>query len=69
VITRCRTRLFSLTAANWPPSSGTAHGHARTAIGKPLPGGRVVSRADMAAAVLAAIDDRATVRQAVAIAR
>jgi hypothetical protein len=29
----------------------------------------VVCRADLAAAILAAIDDRATVRQAVAIAR
>jgi NAD(P)H-binding len=54
-----------------PPrlTNGPLTGHARTAIGKPLPGGRVVSRADLAAAVLAAIDDRATVRQAVAIAR
>jgi uncharacterized protein YbjT (DUF2867 family) len=54
-----------------PPrlTNGPLTGHARTAIGKPLPGGRVVSRADLAAAMLAAIDDRATVHQAVAIAR
>ncbi len=54
-----------------PPrlTNGRLTGHARTAIGKPLPNGRVVSRADLAAAMLAAIDDRATVRQAVAIAR
>jgi putative NADH-flavin reductase len=54
-----------------PPrlTNGPLTGHARTAVGKPLPGGRMVSRADLAAAMLAAINDPATVRQAVAIAR
>lgn len=54
-----------------PPrlTNGPLTGHARTAVGKPLPGGRVVSRADLAAAMLAGISDPATVRQAVAIAR
>lgn len=54
-----------------PPrlTNGPLTGHARTAVGKPLPGGWRVSRADLAAAMLAGISDPATVRQAVAIAR
>jgi putative NADH-flavin reductase len=61
--------LSALGATERGPTTLSLTGHARTAIGKPLPGGRVVSRADLAAAVLAAIGDRTTVRQAVAIAR
>jgi uncharacterized protein YbjT (DUF2867 family) len=54
-----------------PPrlTNGPLTGQARTAVGKPLPGGRMVSRADLAAAMLAAINDPATVRQTVATAR
>jgi putative NADH-flavin reductase len=53
-----------------PPrlTNGPLTGKARTAVGKFLPHSRVVSRADLAAAMLAAINDPATVRQAVAIA-
>jgi putative NADH-flavin reductase len=53
-----------------PPrlTDGPATGKARIAVGKRLPGGRMVSRADLATAMLAAINDPATVRQAVAIA-
>ncbi len=54
-----------------PPrlTNGPLTGHARTAVGKPLPGGWRVSRADLAAAMLAGISDPATVHQAVTIAR
>jgi putative NADH-flavin reductase len=53
-----------------PPrlTNGPVTGKARTAVGKFLSHGRMVSRADLAAAMLAAINDPATVRQAVAIA-
>lgn len=53
-----------------PPrlTNGPLTGKARTAVGKSLPRSRVVSRADLAAAMLAAINDPATARQAVAIA-
>jgi putative NADH-flavin reductase len=53
-----------------PPrlTDGPVTGKARIAVGKRLPGGRMVSRADLAAAMLAAINDPATVRHAVAIA-
>jgi putative NADH-flavin reductase len=60
--------------ADWtvfrPPrlTNGPVTGKARTAVGKFLPRSRVVSRADLATAMLAAINDPATVRQAVAIA-
>jgi putative NADH-flavin reductase len=68
-------QVLAASDADWtvfrPPrlTNGPLTGNARTAVGKPLPGGRMVSRADLAAAMLAAIDDPATVRHAVAIAR
>jgi putative NADH-flavin reductase len=68
-------QLLAASDTDWtvfrPPrlTDGPLTGKARTAVGKYLPRGRVVSRADVAAAMLAAIDDPATVRQAVAIAR
>jgi putative NADH-flavin reductase len=53
-----------------PPrlTNGLLTGKARTAVGEFLPRSRLVSRADLAAAMLASIDDPATVRQAVSIA-
>jgi putative NADH-flavin reductase len=68
-------QLLAASDTDWtvfrPPrlTNGPLTGKARTAVGKFLPRGRVVSRADVAAAMLAAIHDPATVRQAVAIAR
>jgi putative NADH-flavin reductase len=68
-------QLLAASDTDWtvfrPPrlTNGPLTGKARTAVGKFLPRGRVVSRADLAAAMLAAIHDPATVRQAVAIAR
>ncbi len=67
--------LLAASDTDWtvfrPPrlTNGPLTGKVRTAVGKFLPRGRVVSRADLAAAMLAAIHDPATVRQAVAIAR
>jgi putative NADH-flavin reductase len=67
-------QILAASDADWtvfrPPrlTNGPLTGKARTAVGKPLPRSRVVSRADVAAAMLAAISDPATVRQAVAIA-
>jgi putative NADH-flavin reductase len=60
--------------ADWtvfrPPrlTNGPLTGKARTAVGTFLPRSRMVSRADLAAAMLAAINDPAMARQAVAIA-
>lgn len=67
--------LVAVSDTDWtvfrPPrlDNGPLTGTARTAVGKYLPRGWVVSRAHLAAAMLAAIDDPATVRQVVAIAR
>jgi putative NADH-flavin reductase len=67
-------KLLAASDTDWtvfrPPrlTNGPVTGKARTAVGKFLPHGRLVSRADVAAAMLAAINDPATVRQAVAIA-
>jgi putative NADH-flavin reductase len=67
-------QVLAASDADWtvfrPPrlTNGPLTGKARTAVGKFLPRSRVVSRADVAAAMLAAISDPATARQAVAIA-
>jgi len=67
-------QILAASDADWtvfrPPrlTNGPLTGKARTAVGKPLPRSRLVSRADLAAAMLAAINDPATARQAVAIA-
>jgi putative NADH-flavin reductase len=67
-------QLLAASDTDWtvfrPPrlTNGPLTAKARIAVGKFLPRSRVVSRADVAAAMLAAIHDPATVRQAVAIA-
>jgi putative NADH-flavin reductase len=67
-------QILAASDADWtvfrPPrlTNGPLTGKARTAVGQFLPRSRVVSRADVAAAMLAAISDPATVRQAVSIA-
>ncbi|MGH3672853.1 MAG: NAD(P)-dependent oxidoreductase [Pseudonocardiaceae bacterium] len=43
-------------------------GHFRCAVGRPIPGGWALPRADLATAMLAAIDDHTLIRQAVTIA-
>ncbi len=68
-------QLLAASDTDWtvfrPPrlTNGPLTGKVRTAVGKFLPRSRVLSRADLAAAMLAAIHDPATLRQAVAIAR
>lgn len=67
-------QVLAASDADWtvyrPPrlTNGPLTGRARTSVGKPPPGGWFVSRADLAAAMLAAIKDPATVHQAIAIA-
>lgn len=53
-----------------PPrlTDGRATGRYRTAVGEPLGRARSISRADLATAMLAAIDDRAFFRRSVAVA-
>lgn len=68
-------QLLAASDTDWtvfrPPrlDNGPLTGKARTAVGEYLPRGWVVSRADLAAAMLADIHDPATLRQVVAIAR
>jgi putative NADH-flavin reductase len=53
-----------------PPylSDKPARGHYRTALGRNIPGGYVISRADLAAEMLRCLDDPATIRTTVGIA-
>lgn len=71
---RSMEALFADSELEWtamrPPrlTNGRATGRYRTAVGEPLPQARSISRADLATAMLAAIDDRTFVARSPAVA-